>query len=39
MVLKVCGVFLSVYAACRLRVGGMGRKFNDAVALKMAAAR
>ena len=38
MVLKFLVVFLSVYVACRLGVGWMGKKFNDAVALKMAAA-
>ena len=38
MVLKFLVVLLSVYAACRLGVGWMGKKFNDAVAHKMAAA-
>jgi hypothetical protein len=38
MVLKFLVVFLSVYVACRLGVGWMGKKFNDAVALKLAAA-
>jgi hypothetical protein len=38
MVLKFLVVFLSVYVACRLGVGWMGKKFNDAVALNMAAA-
>jgi hypothetical protein len=38
MVLKFFVVFLSVYVACRLGVGWMGKKFNDAVANKMAAA-
>lgn len=38
MVLKFLVVFLSVYAACWLGVGWMGKKFNDAVAHKMAAA-
>ena len=38
MVLKFLVVFLSVYVACRLGVGWMGKKFNDAVAHKMAAA-
>ena len=38
MVLKFLVVFLSVYAACRMGVGWMGKKFNDAVAHKMAAA-
>ena len=38
MVLKFLVVFLSVYAASRLGVGWMGKKFNDAVAHKMAAA-
>jgi len=32
MVLKFLVVFLSVYAAARLGVGWMGKKFNDAVA-------
>jgi hypothetical protein len=39
MVLKLLVVFLSVYAACRLGVGWMGKKFNDAAAHQMAAAR
>ena len=38
MVLKFLVVFLSVYVACWLGVGWMGKKFNDAVAHKMAAA-
>ena len=38
MVLKFLVVFLSVYVACWLGVGWMGKKFNDAVARKMAAA-
>ena len=38
MVLKILVVFLSVYVACWLGVGWMGKKFNDAVAHKMAAA-
>ncbi len=38
MVLKLLVVLLSVYAACKLGVGWMGKKFNDAVAHKMAAA-
>ncbi len=38
MVLKFLVVFLSVYVACWLGVGWMGKKFNDAVALNMAAA-
>jgi hypothetical protein len=38
MVLRFLVVFLSVYVACRLGVGWMGKKFNDAVAHKMAAA-
>ena len=38
MVLKFLVVFLSVYAACRLGVGWTGKKFNDALAHKMAAA-
>ena len=38
MILKFLVVFLSVYVACRLGVGWMGKKFNDAVAHKMAAA-
>ena len=38
MVLKFVVVFLSVHAACRMGVGWMGKKFNDAVAHKMAAA-
>ena len=37
MVLKFLVVFLSVYVACRLGVGWMGKKFNDAVAETMAA--
>ena len=37
MVLKFLVVFLSVYVACRLGVGWMGKKFNDAVAVRMAA--
>ncbi|MGD0188502.1 MAG: hypothetical protein ABSC25_25125 [Roseiarcus sp.] len=36
MVLKFLVVFLSVYVACRLGVGWMGKKFNDAVTEKMA---
>ncbi len=39
MVLKFLVVFLSVYVACWLGVGWMGKKFNDAVAHKMAAAQ
>ncbi len=39
MVLKFLVVFVSVYAACRLGIGWMGKKFNDAVAHKMATAR
>jgi hypothetical protein len=38
MVLKFVVVCLSVYVACRLGVGWTGKKFNDAVAHKMAAA-
>jgi hypothetical protein len=38
MVLKFLVVFLSVYAAARLGVGWMGKKFNGAVAHTMAAA-
>jgi len=38
MVLKFLAVFLSVYAACRLGVGWTGKKFNDAVSHKTAAA-
>ncbi len=40
MILKFLVVFLSVYVAGRLGVGvgWMGKKFNDAVAHKMAAA-
>ena len=38
MVPKFLVVFLSVYAACHLGVGWMGKKFNDVVAHKMAAA-
>jgi hypothetical protein len=38
MVLKFLVVVLSVYVACRLGVGWMGKKFNDAVAHNMAAA-
>ena len=38
MVLKFLVVFLSVYVACWLGVGWTGKKFNDAVAHKMAAA-
>ena len=38
MVLKFLVVFLSVFVACRLGVGWMGKKFNDAVSHKMAAA-
>jgi hypothetical protein len=38
MVLKFLVVLLSVYVACRLGVSWMGKKFNDAVAHKMAAA-
>ncbi len=38
MVLKFLVVCLSVYVACRLGVGWMGKKFNDAVAEKMAVA-
>ena len=38
MALKFLVVFLSVYVACRLGVGWMGKKFNDAVAHQMAAA-
>ena len=38
MVLKFLVVFLSVYVACWLGVGWMGKKFNDAAAHKMAAA-
>jgi hypothetical protein len=37
MVLKFLVVFLSVYVACRLGVGWTGKKFNDAVAKKLAA--
>ncbi len=39
MALKFLVVFLSVYVACWLGVGWMGKKFNDAVAHKMAAAQ
>jgi hypothetical protein len=35
LVLKALVVLLSVYVACRLGVGWMGKKFNDAVARKM----
>jgi predicted histidine transporter YuiF (NhaC family) len=38
MALKFLVVFLSVFVACRLGVGWMGKKFNDAVAHQMAAA-
>ncbi len=38
MVLKFLVVLLSVTVACKLGVGWMGKKFNDAVAHKMAAA-
>jgi hypothetical protein len=38
MALKFLVVFLSVYVACRLGVGWMGKKFNDAVAHQMAVA-
>ena len=38
MVLKFLVVFLSVYVACRLGVGWMGKKFSDPVAHRMAAA-
>jgi len=38
MVLKFLVVFPSIYVACWLGVGWMGKKFNDAVAHKMAAA-
>ena len=38
MVLKFLVVLLSVYVACRLGVGWMGKKFNDTVAQRMAAA-
>ena len=38
MILKFLVVFLSVYAASWLGVGWMGKKFNDAVARKVAAA-
>ena len=38
MVLKFLVVFLSVTVACRWGVGWMGKKFNDAVANKIAAA-
>jgi hypothetical protein len=38
MVLKFLMVFLSVYVACWLGVGWMGKKFNDATTAKMAAA-
>ena len=38
MILKFVVVLLSVYIACRLGVGWMGKKFNDAVAHQMAAA-
>jgi hypothetical protein len=34
LVLKALVVLLSVYVACRLGVGWMGKKFNDAVARK-----
>jgi hypothetical protein len=34
LVLKALVVLLSVYVACRLGVGWMGKKFNDAVAKK-----
>jgi hypothetical protein len=34
LMLKALVVFLSVYAACRMGVGWMGKKFNHAVALK-----
>jgi len=37
LILKALVVVLSVYAACRLGVGWMGKKFNDAVAEKTAA--
>ena len=36
MVLKFLVVFVSVYAACRLGVGWMGKKFNDAAAMAAA---
>ena len=39
MLLKFLVVLLSVYAGCRLGVGWMGKKFNDAVAQKMKAAK
>jgi len=39
MVLKFLVVFVSVYAAARLGVGWMGKKFNDAVAHKAAPAQ
>ena len=38
MVLKFLMVLLSVYVACWLGVGWMGKKFNDAAATKVAAA-
>ena len=38
MVMKFLVVFLFVYAACRLGVGWMGKKFNDAVAHQAALA-
>ena len=38
MVLKFLMVFLSVYVACQLGVGWTGKKFNDAVAHKIAVA-
>ena len=38
MVLKFVVVFLSVYVACRLGVGWMGKKFNNAAGEKMATA-
>jgi hypothetical protein len=37
LVLKALVVLLSVYVACKLGVGWMGKKFNDASAKKMAA--
>lgn len=39
MLLKFLVVLLSVYAGCRLGMGWMGKKFNDAVAQKMKATK
>jgi hypothetical protein len=39
MALKALVVLLSVYAGCRFAIGWMGKKFNDAVAQKMATAK